>query len=1430
MEFVHYNINTINLYLINKELKEAIVITLRISKAEETIQWINNISRTKLEIIKNDIENRVKRDTESKIRRLCFIVHKNNHELPYFQKKIENIKDKEEIDKQEEIENACLKYEEENAKKLKELQLNINLWKEKLEKIRSNKGPEFFHMMKQVIREYHKLLRDQKRNPIGSNFSPYNFTPISNQLIDNLLPNGLRIACFHNADIQTRGLFGQTRKRRRFNLYSCFLNRSCNLRNSTRRTNPIASEKKRNRSTRLSRSDHIQKLNDLVIEELNLQYGELLISILQELSNTNESIYDALYAEIYHWHSGKPFQENSKDKTPKDIMATFFEKYSQSLNLSEEPEKFKEFSQNLFTEVKILKQNEKEQREQIIIDNATNQETRHKTSPSKKQHQKGNQKVVSKSPASIKESYEINLKNWALSNNENELMKATFKIIEDSRFTDYKSKKECLLNGLFYLLRRQIQNCNLATEFNIDVAISIFMTANDILTNFEELLSQKQSAYISHTLETLFGKNTTQYRGDWKILQPLGKKLNVSEQIFQLKYCPTLILKDMNPQSFKHPDVRFHPDKWQYDLLNLINEDQSALVVAPTSAGKTFISFYTISRILEKNKDVCKSGKFGQMRSHVVFVAPSQVLANQMAANIYYRYKRISANFGIFTSDYRYNHEECDILICTPEILHILLLSPHCEQWAKELQYAIFDEIHCIATGDVIGKAYTQCLSLIQCPFLALSATISEPSKFKDWLSNVHDRKIHLIPNNIDNEPLQRWTDLKKHYFLPSNEEFVNVSTKPKTDCIINFHPFALLDLGNTMKEVDLNLINLSGDECCDLYFAILSVLTENKMNSEINEFNQYSPNVKLSNRIFKKDTMVYQSTLKSYFAKLSDDLKLQVIRKLQVALPSREKDLNNKEYIMENFLSLIVNLKHKNMLPAICFYLHINGIEQLLERIIVEIEKKEPERVDVNVPVKKKQKLWSADEQLDINGEEIDMYRNTKEESKRIKEEMLSTKIDNLKIAASKIHPDYSFTENFFENSDMRWWLERLLLKTDWSYNHIFLRALMRGIAIYHSSLPKPYRDLVETMFRAGHIPVVISTSALALGVNMPCKSVVFVKDNNLFTPLLERQIEGRAGRRGIDNLGHTIFFGINQPRVKELLYSPLQSLESSPTIDINTVLKMMILYNGYENKDNAISFLKKLIKRPLSIDCDVNGDVREKQLGVLYAVQFLNDIKLLDNKARPIGLSGLVSHIAEIFPVNILIHYLLISGAFDTICASYELTTQFENFSDLLKCRRACREYIMEILTHLIPFKRKDPKITLKPLSGPILLSIRRYNNFVINFNVNFDRLIRQLGFNSTVSQKLSPVWDMNPNQELDSFVLQFYCTGTYKALLHSHHLTDAKAYEHIFQFNSLLKKISSALRFLVQDPDNHPLARAFKDLSKEFEDCYNKMEYRS
>ncbi len=93
------------------------------------------------------------------------------------------------------------------------------------------------------------------------------------------------------------------------------------------------------------------------------------------------------------------------------------------------------------------------------------------------------------------------------------------------------------------------------------------------------------------------------------------------------------------------------------------------------------------------------------------------------------------------------------------------------------------------------------------------------------------------------------------------------------------------------------------------------------------------------------------------------------------------------------------------------------------------------------------------------------------------------------------------------------------------------FLEALTRGIAAHHAGLLPTFKECVEEAFVKGLVKVVFATETLALGINMPARSVVLeklVKFNGEthadITPGEYTQLTGRAGRRGIDVEGHAV------------------------------------------------------------------------------------------------------------------------------------------------------------------------------------------------------------------------------------------------------------------------------------------------------------------
>jgi ATP-dependent RNA helicase HelY len=93
------------------------------------------------------------------------------------------------------------------------------------------------------------------------------------------------------------------------------------------------------------------------------------------------------------------------------------------------------------------------------------------------------------------------------------------------------------------------------------------------------------------------------------------------------------------------------------------------------------------------------------------------------------------------------------------------------------------------------------------------------------------------------------------------------------------------------------------------------------------------------------------------------------------------------------------------------------------------------------------------------------------------------------------------------------------------------FLEGLMAGVAGHHAGMLPVFKETVEQLFAEGLVKVVFATETLSLGINMPAKTVV-IEDlwkfqgerHELLTPGEYTQLTGRAGRRGIDELGHAV------------------------------------------------------------------------------------------------------------------------------------------------------------------------------------------------------------------------------------------------------------------------------------------------------------------
>jgi ATP-dependent RNA helicase HelY len=144
------------------------------------------------------------------------------------------------------------------------------------------------------------------------------------------------------------------------------------------------------------------------------------------------------------------------------------------------------------------------------------------------------------------------------------------------------------------------------------------------------------------------------------------------------------------------------------------------------------------------------------------------------------------------------------------------------------------------------------------------------------------------------------------------------------------------------------------------------------------------------------------------------------------------------------------------------------------------------------------------------------------------------------------------------------------------------WLDGLRRGIAAHHAGMLPAFKEVVEELFAAGLVRAVFATETLALGINMPARTVVIEKLDKWngethanLTAGEYTQLTGRAGRRGIDVEGHAVVLW--QPGMDP---GALAGLASTRTYPLNSSFRpsynMAVNLTGWAGRARASALLE--------------------------------------------------------------------------------------------------------------------------------------------------------------------------------------------------------------------------------------------------------------
>lgn len=164
-------------------------------------------------------------------------------------------------------------------------------------------------------------------------------------------------------------------------------------------------------------------------------------------------------------------------------------------------------------------------------------------------------------------------------------------------------------------------------------------------------------------------------------------------------------------------------------------------------------------------------------------------------------------------------------------------------------------------------------------------------------------------------------------------------------------------------------------------------------------------------------------------------------------------------------------------------------------------------------------------------------------------------------------------------EQKEIKRIIDDYIAENPYLYKNKHIEYLLCGVASHHAGLLPAWKVLVEKLFQKGLIKVVFATETLAAGINMPARSTVISSiskrtDNGhrTLTPSEFLQMSGRAGRRGMDEIGYVTIVGTafqSPEEVAELVLSEANPLESKFSPSYSMVLNLLQRFTLEETKE---------------------------------------------------------------------------------------------------------------------------------------------------------------------------------------------------------------------------------------------------------------------
>lgn len=237
--------------------------------------------------------------------------------------------------------------------------------------------------------------------------------------------------------------------------------------------------------------------------------------------------------------------------------------------------------------------------------------------------------------------------------------------------------------------------------------------------------------------------------------KPLVLKHQVRHQVALPPNYPYVPISQHQKPEFPAKTYPFTLDPFQATAIASIERNESVLVSAHTSAGKTVVAEYAIAQSL-KNKQ------------RVIYTSPIKALSNQ-------KYRELLEEFqdvGLMTGDVTIN-PTASCLVMTTEILRSMLYRG--SEVMREVAWVIFDEIHYMRDKER-GVVWEETIILLpdKVHYVFLSATIPNAMQFAEWIVKTHSQPCHVVYTDFRPTPLQ-------HYLFPASGDGIHLVVDEKS-------------------------------------------------------------------------------------------------------------------------------------------------------------------------------------------------------------------------------------------------------------------------------------------------------------------------------------------------------------------------------------------------------------------------------------------------------------------------------------------------------------------------------------------------------------------------------------------------------------------------------------------------------------------------